>query len=254
MTIGVELSDPAPGPVVLWVTGAAGTAGTDELSVGHGAARAFLDQYWHHAGFMLRVPGNTTVPLFVHDLAPGGIASGLAQLSLVEGDRANLQVYARLEGEMDPPPMSFGPDFDRIHTRGTFRRPQVLRRLTYTVGGPFAMMMLGDDHDALLESETQRALSGNYGVVYSFPVDVSNPTPAPAVLGLVMHAVGGQTSGTVLLDDRIIDVPRIPAGESRLLATVRLAPGERRTVAISAMPEPGANYPVRLSLGAGDVQ
>jgi hypothetical protein len=249
MAIVVNLSNPDRVPVALWVTGAAGNAGADELALGHAAARAFLDQYWHRAGFLLRIPANTSVPLFVHDLAPGAVATGLSQFTLVDGDRTNVQVYARMAGEMDPPPMSFAPNFDKVHQRGVFERPQVVRSLSYTAGGPSVTMSVGDNEDARSESRSGTLLSGNYGVVYSFAIDVDNPSPLSTILGLVMQAVSGEASGTFLVDDRMIDIPRVRSGERRLVTTVRLAPGERRTLMISTMPESGAYYPVRFTFG-----
>ena len=249
MAIVVNFSNPDREPVTVWVTGAAGNAGADELALGHAAARAFLDQYWHRAGFLLRIAGNTSVPLFVHDLAPGAVATGLTQFTLVDGARTNVQVYARLAGEMEPPPMSFAPNFDKVHQRGVFERPQLVRSLSYTAGGPVLMMSVGEREDALAESTSGRTLSGNYGVVYSFSIDVDNPSPLSTILGLVMHAVGGEASGTFLVDDRVLDIPRVRSGERRLVTTVRLAPGERRTVVISTMPESGAYYPVRFTFG-----
>ncbi len=249
MAIVVNLSNPDRVPVALWVTGAAGNSGADELALGHAAARTFLDQYWHRAGFLLHIPANTSVPLFVHDLAPGAVATGLTQFTLVEGERTNVQVYARLAGEMDPPPMSFAPNFDKVHQRGVFERPQVVRSLSFTAGGPSAMMSVGDREDALPESSSGRTLSGNYGVVYSFAIDVDNPSPFSTILGLVMQAVAGEAGGMFLVDDRVIDVPRVRSGERRLVTTVHLAPGEHRTLAISTMPESGGFYPIRLILG-----
>ncbi len=249
MTIAVNLSNPDRSPIALWITGAADSAGADELVVGHAAARAFLDQYWHHAGFLLQIPANTTLPLFVHDLSPGGIASGLTQFALVDGDRLNVHVYARLEGEMDPPPMSYAPNFDKVHQRGAFQRPQFVRPLAYTVGDPPVQMTLGDVPDALHENQTGAPLGGNYGVVYSFPIEVTNPSVLPTILGLLMRAMGGQASGTILVDDRIVDIRRVRSGQRRLVTTIRLAPGEHRIVMISTMPESGAFYPVRFILG-----
>jgi hypothetical protein len=52
-----------------------------------------------------------------------------------------------------------------------------------------------------------------------------------------------------LVDDRVIDVPRVRSGERRLVTTVHLAPGERRTLMISTMPESGGFYPIRLTVG-----
>jgi hypothetical protein len=249
MTIAVNLSNPERAPMALWVTGARGGAGADELALGHSAARAFLDQYWHRAGFILRIPANTTLPLFLHDLAPQEIASGLVQLAVIDGTRLNVQVFARLEGEFDPPTMSYAPNFDKVHQRGLFSHPSLVRRLAYTVGSPPLVMMVGDDSDALHESQTGVALNGNYGVIYTFPIEITNPTPFPTILGLVMHALGGQAGGTVLVDDRIADLPLVKSGERRVVTRIRMAPGEHRTLVISTMPESGANYPIRLMLG-----
>ncbi len=250
MTIGVSLSNPAQAPITLWVIGAAGRDGAGELALGHAAARTFLDQYWHHAGFMVQIPANTTLPLFLHDLAPGGIASGLTQFTLLAGDRLNVQVFARLEGEIDPPMMSYAPNFDRVHQRGVFDRPQVVQPQAYTVGDPSVSMNVGDEQDALRESQTGIGLDGNYGVVYTFPIEVSNPRTLPALLGVVMHALSGEASGTVLVDGRIIDIPRLRHHERRLVTTIHLAPGEHRPLVVSTMPESGGYYPVRLTLGA----
>jgi len=51
------------------------------------------------------------------------------------------------------------------------------------------------------------------------------------------------------IDDRIVDIPRVPSGGVLLVATVRVAPGEDRALFISTMPESGSNYPVLLTLG-----
>src|SRR5437588_688821 len=229
---------------------AAGAEGTDDFGQGHTAARAFLEQYWHRAGFMARIPANTTLPLFLHDLAPQAVASGLVQFALIDGARLNVDVFARLEGEMDPPLLSFAPNFDKVHPRGTFQHPRLMQPLTYTVGDPPLAMTVGDDRDALHEAQTGAPLKGNYGVIYAFPIELTNPRPLPAILGLIFQASGGDGGGTVLLDDQIFDLAWVKSGERRLVTTVHLAPGEHRTVLVSTMPESGANYPVRLSLGS----
>ena len=54
----------------------------------------------------------------------------------------------------------------------------------------------------------------------------------------------------MLVDDQVFDLAWVKSGERRLVTTLHLAPGEHRTVLISTMPESGANYPVRLSLGS----
>ncbi len=247
MLISVTLSNPARSPILLWVSGAQSGAGVDELTVGHAAARAFLEQYWDHAGFLVQVPANTTLPLFAHDLAPLAIDSGLAQVQLLRGPRLNLQVVARLDGEADPPPDSFASDFDKTHQRGAFTRPQITRSLTYTAGGPPVAVDLGADDDLLRGEESAQRLQGNYGVMYTFQVQAENPTTVPDQVALVMHAIGGQARGTFLVGDRVIDGPTVQPNAPQILSRVRLAPGTRRMLRVATMPESGSNYPVRLT-------
>ncbi len=68
-------------------------------------------------------------------------------------------------------------------------------------------------------------------------------------LVLEMHAVGGQAGGVFRIDDRIVDVARVPAAGVLPVAMVRMAPREDRLLVVSTMPESGANYPVLLTLG-----
>jgi hypothetical protein len=250
MFITVTLSNPSRAPVSLWVQGAAGAPSQEEVTPGHDAARMFLDEYAHHAGFLVRLPGNTTVPLFVEDVPPLGITSGIAQFSLLEGDRVNVQVVARLATEGEPSTMSFEPDFDRVHQRGAFVRPQIGRTVTYSIGGPPAMMVLAADNDLLHEGQTGALLQGNYGVVYRFDVDVANTTSSPATAALVLHADGGQARGTFVIGDQIVESPLVQPNAPQVVTTIPLRPQTRRTIRILTVPESGSNYPVRLTLGA----
>jgi len=250
MTVTVAVSNSMPRPAAVWVTGAVPNAGADELVIGHTAARDFLTQYWRHAAFLFSIPAHTTSPLYVHALAPGEIASGLVRLTPVEDAALGLQVIARMDGDLDPPTGSvYLPVPDRLHQRGAFEQPEIERRRDYVVGGPFAMMVLGGEQDLLHERDSGDALQGNYGVIYTFPIRIHNPAQTPATVTLAMHAVAGQAGGVFRIDDRIVDVPRVPAGGVLPVVTVRIAPGEHRLLVVMTMPESGANYPVLLTLG-----
>jgi hypothetical protein len=250
MYITVTLSNPDREPASVWIQGAVGAPSQEEVTPGHDAARIFLDEYAHHAGFLLRLPGNTTVPLFVEDLPPLGITSGIAQFGLLDGQRLNAQVVARLATETEPPPDSFAPDFDRVHQRGAFVRPQIGRTLTYTVGGPPAIMVLAADADLLHEGQTGALLQGNYGVVYRFNVDVVNPTSAPAPAALVLHADGGQARGSFVINDQVVESVLVQPNAPQPVFAFSMRPQTRRTLRILTVPESGSNYPVRLTLGA----
>lgn len=250
MFVTVTLSNPASDAATAWVQGAVGGPSQDEVTPGHDAARLFLSDYARHAGFLVRLPANTTVPVVVEDLAPLAITSGIMQVGLVDGSRLNLQVAARKTSESDPPMLSYAPDFDRVHQRGAFVRPQIGRTVTYTVGGPPAQMDLAVDADLLHEGQTGTLLQGNYGVVYRFDVNVTNPTPVQATAALVLHADGGQARGTFLIGDQMVESPLVQPHAPQVIFTLPLPPQSRRTLRILTVPESGSNYPVKLTLGA----
>ncbi|HLW48750.1 MAG TPA: hypothetical protein VKW09_13405 [bacterium] len=250
MFLTVTLSNPSRDPAAVWVQGAIGGPSQDEVTPGHDAARIFLVDYVHHAGFLVRLPGNTTVPLFVVDLPPLGITSGIMQAGLLDGARLNVQVAARLATEADPPMMSYEPDFDRIHQRGAFVRPQIGRTVAYTVGGPLAVMDIAVNADLLHEGQTGTLLQGNYGVVYRFDINLDNPTPAPAIAVLVLHAAGGQARGTFLIGDQVVESPLVQPYAPQVIFTLPLPAQTRRSLRILTVPESGSNYPVKLTLGA----
>jgi hypothetical protein len=249
MSFGVTLSNPTPVPLTAWVAAPSSGVGPDELTLGYEVTRRFLDQYWHHAGFLAKVRANSTLPLFLHVVAPRATASGLVQLALVAGERLNLQVVARLVGETDPPTLSFAPDFDTQHQRGAFARPRIVRAFTHTVGGPPLVMTIGAGADLLHEEQSDAQLQGNYGVLYTFSVKLTNPRSDPVTLKLVMSADGGQARGTFLIDDKVVDSPVVRPDAPHALTTIHLAPLERHDLLVSTMPESGSNYPVRLWLG-----
>ena len=252
MSFRVTVSNPTAEPVTVWVTGAGSESNSDELSLGYEVTQHFLDQYWHHAGFLFQIPPNITLPLFLRTVAPGATVSGLVQLSVLEGERLSLEVSARLAGETEPPGASFTPDFDRLHQRGAFARPWIVQTFAYTVGDSALGLTIGGDTDLLREQQNGQPLQGNYGVLYSFHVTMTNPTADPATVELTMYAPGGQARGTFLVDGQVVHSPLVRPTAPQRVAVVQLGAFEERTLTISTMPESGANYPVRLVLTSAE--
>lgn len=251
LRLAATLENPTAAPAVVWATVGSGGPSGDELGAGHDAARAFLVQYAHRARFRLDIPAGGRADLASYDLPPHAIASGVVQLTPVEGTDLDLVLTARRFGE----PASVGVDVasapeDRVHQRGVFGAPEVYRALSYAVDGPDAFMVLGDPGDALRPAgESGTPLRGNYGVVYTFDVRLENATSHPAAPALVLHAEGGPVRGTFLVDGAPVEVPPVLPNRPRVLATVDLPPHTRRALRIVTMPESGSSYPALLTLG-----
>jgi len=249
MWLLLVLSNPTPVPARLWVTGATGGPSLDELVAGHGAARAFLEQYWVRSGVVLTVPPNGIVPLMAARVPPAHVASGIAQIALLSGARIEWELAAQFPRKGEPPIPSRVLPLDTQHQRGVFGPPQVAHTLAYAAFGPVAEMWVGADPDLLRDRATGALLQGNYGVIYSFEVHVSNPTPRTFTAALVLHANGGQAGATVLVNGVRLDVPRATPDAPYTLVKVPVPADGARDLRISTMSEAGSNYPVLLTLG-----
>jgi hypothetical protein len=241
MNLTVLLRNPGGTPLTLWASVGQGGPAPDELGAGHQAALRFLEQYWHHAGVLMRLSGHAAVALDTERLSPGDVASGVAQIALVKGDRVDLRVRASVEGEEGAPTPRAEAGGRAVPMPEVAAPPEVRRLLSYVAGGPAAFMVVGGSED--------EASSGIYGVVYTFVVRMANPLPAPEEAALVMHAEGGPARGTFRIGNEIVETPVVVPNRPQVLATVRLPPGASRELVVSTMPESGSNYPVLLVLG-----
>jgi hypothetical protein len=242
------LSNPTPSPVRVWVSGARGGPSTDELLAGHTAAAGFLTQYWTRAGVLVDLPPNGLLPLLATRVPPGQVASGLAQFTVLQGKRADVQLEAQFPREGEPPIPSRVLPVDTQHQRGTFGAPLVMRTLSYRVAGPVAELWVGAEGGLLRDETSGAPLSGNYGVIYTFDVHIVNPGPDPATVVLAMHANSGAAGATVRIDGRLVGVRAVQPNAPRELVTFRV-PAGATNLRVSTMSEAGSNYPVLFTIG-----
>ena len=245
----VILSNPTPSPARLWVVGATGGPHRDELLVGHTAARGFLEQYGARAGVFLEVPPYGTLPLMATRVLPQEVASGLAQIALLRGVHVDVQLAAQFPQKDEPPIVSRILPVDTQHQRGAFAAPLITRTLSYTAHGPVAAMWVGADADLLHDQASGAPLQGNYGVIYTFEVQLTNPTPEPFTAALAMHANGGPAGATLLINGALIDVPAVQPDTPRTVTRVQVPATAGTRLHISTVSEGGANYPVLFTLG-----
>ena len=249
MWLLLVLSNSASSPARLWVSGATGGPYANELVAGHTAARRFLEQYWAQAGILVDMPPNGVLPLLATPVPSGQVASGLAQIALLQGPGIDVRLEAQFPRPGEPPILGRILPMDTQHQRGTFRWPILTHTLSYIVSGRDAELWIGADRDLLRDETSGVFLQGNYGVTDTFDVDVVNPHSIPAAVALVMHANGGPAGATVQVNRMFFDVPVVQPNAPRTVATLRIAAAAHVDLHVAMMSEAGSNYPVLFTVG-----
>ncbi|HXX38282.1 MAG TPA: hypothetical protein VEP50_09055 [bacterium] len=248
MAFAVKLTNPGPFAATLLVTAADGGPTPNELLAGHTAARWFLSQYWHHAGFLLVLPSMTSFVLSEATVPPQDVVSGVDQIALQSGRSVRLEVVSTFPDGSERISLREGAQFELEPSWPGFLNPVIFRVTSYTVGN-VATLTFGGPDDLLHAQEAGTTLLGNYGVIYSFAVAMANPTAGPMRAVLVMHADSGQAQGTFLVDGHVVEGPIVQPNAPRVITTFDLPPLSRRVVELSTMPESGSCYPVWLTIG-----
>ncbi len=218
---------------------------TDELFVGHSAAR----RYWGDAragrGCFLSVPAGRIAYLLARGFAPGQIISGLARLQLLEGNSIFAEVMATPRSGLEENLLAqvtasweeLPPVTPHIYA------PLKELRVEHTAGDRWGFLDLGRHATA---SEAGARLRGDYGVHYRVEAVVRNPSGHPVVAELAVRGSAGAARGTFCVDGELIETGLLTGASEEVLARSRVPPRATRRFGIETMPESGSNYPVTL--------
>ena len=121
---------------------------------------------------------------------------------------------------------------------------------TYQVGGPWLHVNLGTKNAiarVVAKARGGGGLAGNYGVLYTVNVTLTNPTPQPRPIVLLFEAGAGEAAGIFTVNDgpSLLINPIYPPSKSQI-AKFTLQPGEIRIVRVRTLPLSGSAYPAFL--------
>jgi len=214
----------------------------DEIYLGHRAMADFFRQKWSNNGYLLELAPQSAWRLWGRRVGPQHVVSGLAEIMPLTSQTLYVQIRAtsvtREAGPVAWPQLAGEPTLDHL-----FPRPHRRLQVTYTPGGPFGFITVGEDP---LYSLTRRPLLGNYGVLYEVSLRLVNPTARMAPLEIVFSADGGAARGVLLMNGEFFETGFVPAGEEERLCKLHLRPYEERYVLIYTMPQAGSSYPLRV--------
>lgn len=239
-------------PALLQFIYGQGGPGANEMEVGHGATKRFLERQVQNEGRIISIAGNGTLQLAQQDLPPNAIVCGLLQLRVLNGSTVHLTLFAQ-NATSSPDESLTGTDLLQgtvRHARGEYRIPEFHYSRSWNVNDEYLELPIGDiPLPNVMQGE---ALSGDYGVKQSFVVSVQNPTSKPQAIAIYENPRGGRATGTYVIDGVLIQSHGVPAfSRYKIRQYVVPARGFVR-VTIITIPESGSSYPLRLIFAPDD--
>ena len=223
-----------------------------EMEAGHAATKDFLVNVVQNQGRLLQIPGNATQVIAQQDMPAGMIVTNLLQLRVLEGSTVHLTLVAQNASDDPETALTTGQLLTSTvkHARGIYTVPEFHFATQWNVNDPYLDLTIGQV--PLPNSMAGEALSGDYGVLESFVVNVQNPLPTPQNIAIYETPRGGRATGTYLIDNVLVQSHQVAAfTRYKVRQYVVPAKGFVR-VTIVTMPEAGSSYPLNLVFAPDD--
>jgi hypothetical protein len=223
-----------------------------EMEAGHDATKDFLVDVVQNQGRLLQIPANATQVIAQQGMPAGAIVTNLLQLRVLEGSTVHLTLVAQNASDDPETALTTGQLLTSTvrHARGIYTVPEFHFAAQWNVNDAYLEMPIGQlPLPNVLAGE---ALSGDYGVLESFVVNVQNPLPTPQNIAIYEMPRGGHATGTYLIDNVLVQSHQAAAyTRYKVRQYVIPAKGFVR-VTIVTMPEAGSSYPVNLVFAPDD--
>ena len=236
------------------ISGRAG--GLNEMEVGHLSTQRFLVRFTQNEGSIITIPGNAVYTLVNQLLPSGNTVSNLLQLHEISGPPIHLTLFAQDANDpVDGPiPSSALLSGDVPHARGFYKPPEFFFLKTYDADAD------GNDLDApiaigqipLPNLMQGQALAGDYGVMQSIDIQMTNHSGAARDVALYANPRGGRATGTFLIDGVLVQAHALPPFGHYKLRQYTIPPHGYIRTEIVTMPEGGSSYPLRLTIAPDD--
>ncbi|MFC1517315.1 hypothetical protein ACFL5G_02035 [Candidatus Margulisiibacteriota bacterium] len=233
----------------LHLTVGLGGPGKDEVYLGHLATKRFLNSSLLSEGEYVEVPAFSAKGLFVQNFRSKQIVTGLAKLSLIDGEKA--LVYLSVVDELSPGGSRLSKVEKKVKelTRGgVFRGTQRVINKKYMLGNKTKEISIGDK-PFVRDERTHHVLKGNYGVQYKILLTLINPHAEAKTAEVLFTPAGGIARGIFIIDGRLKETAWLKPGgkpSSEVIYSTYLEPREKKDIEIITQPQAGSYYPVRI--------
>ena len=248
----VALQNAGDAPASVQLVDAMAGPNMDVMQVGQSLSKRFLATKAAQESVIFDLAQNQPYLLTNLAMSSRQLIAGTADVRVLSGGPVQVTVLAVTPG-VDPQTLLDGPVLpgDGHHRTGVFAIAAFgSDRLTYTVGAEDATLVLGDTDSTLPNADASAAGHdyGDYGVLHTIDVMLSNPAATPATVYLFMQPLAGPARGTFLVDGNSIDVGCVRVPSRYQVTAFDLTPGQTSHAVVQTMTDGGSFYPVRLGL------
>jgi hypothetical protein len=237
--------------IVQFISGRGGPS-PNEMEVGHSATKRFLVNVVQNQGRLLTIGANTSLDIVEQDLPAGNVVCNLLQLRVLSGGNVHLTLFAQDASANIGVPQASTELLESVHkhARGIYPIAEFHFATQWRVDEDYLELPIGQ---LPLPNHLQgQALSGDYGVLQSFVVNLENPMSTPQSVAIYENPRGGRATGTYLIDGVLVQSHQVPP-YSRYKVRQYVVPAHGFVrVAIVTMPEAGSSLPLRLIFAPDD--
>ncbi len=91
---------------------------------------------------------------------------------------------------------------------------------------------------------------GDYGVLHTIDLTLTNPSAAPATAYLYLKPFGGPARGGFLVDGNFVSVGCVRVPQPYQISVFDLAAGQTQHTVVQTMTDGGSFYPVQIGISA----
>jgi hypothetical protein len=237
--------------IVQFISGRGGPS-PNEMEVGHTATKRFLVNVVQNQGQLLTLGGNSSTVIVEQDLPARNVVCNLLQLRVLSGGNVHLTLFAQDASESPEAAVAGSGLLEGAakHARGIYPIAEFHFATQWKVNEDYLELPIG--HLPLPNDLRGQALSGDYGVLQSFVVNVENPMSTPQAIAIYENPRGGRSTGTYLIDGVLVQSHQVPP-YSRYKVRQYIVPAHGFVrVTIVTMPEAGSSLPLRLIFAPDD--
>jgi hypothetical protein len=228
------------------------------------AADQYIRHWMSNSGEVVTVGARCSMPISLRKLTPGDTMSGLCALRLLDGpDSVLVRADAIPPFEADPrwmaalnspapwrfvgsPKISYYDQGPTVTSTHIYPNPFKQEDVEYQVGGRYGFVRIGQK--PIANTSQDKALEGNFGVVYTIRANMINSTNAPADVEVVFEASAGYAAALFVVNGQLKKTQPLPPKGETQLAVVHLDPGASKWMTLMTIPHSGGSYPATVTI------
>ncbi|HET6275899.1 MAG TPA: hypothetical protein VFE16_08235 [Candidatus Cybelea sp.] len=250
----VVLTSESQDPTSVQLVDASAGPNMDVMHVGQTLTKNFLLTKARGEGIIVALAQDDAYVLKDLPMSARQLVTGAVDLRVLSGGPVVVTVLA-LSAGVDPPTLLASPVLpdDGHHRTGVFKIAGFgSDSLTYRAGGPDVTLVVGDTDPTppSLDPAASGHDYGDYGVVHSIDLTMSNPGTEPSTAYLFLKPLAGPARGGFLIDGTLVELGCVRLPSPYQVASFALAPGQTSRVLIQTMTDGGSFYPAQIGVTA----